>query len=173
MVELSLKIDFNEEKRLINISGTLMAVHCHHFNTNLFQSLEDAGYVDGLKIVQEAAEKVAFQQLKKIYEEHNASSWSDKMSLAKQIFKKFGFGTLNLETLGEDGTGECVSPVSHLVKGWLSKFGKREKPLCYFTCGFIAGAVEAATGTELGAFKVSEAKCISVGENACVFEVKK
>lgn len=173
MVELSLKIDFDEEKRLINISGTLMAIHCHHFNTNLFQSLEDAGYVDGLKIVQGAAEKIALQQLTSIYKQHNASAWNDKMDLAKQIFIKFGFGTINLETLGEDGIGECISPISHLVKGWLSKFGKREKPLCYFTCGFIAGALEAATGTGLGTFNVSESQCMSMGESECKFEVSK
>jgi hypothetical protein len=170
MVELDLKIDFNEEKRLINISGTLMAIHCHHFNTNLLQSLEDADYINGDKIIIQAAEKVAFEQLINIFQQ--ASSLKDKLDLAMQVFKTFGFGSLDLSGLSEDGTGTCTSPISHLVKGWLSKFGKREEPLCYFTCGFIAGSLAAATGKEKGTYKVIETQCMSTGAPICKFEVK-
>ena len=94
MVELDLKINFDEEKRLMNISGTLMAVHCHHFNTNLFQSLEDAGYVDGHDIVRGAAEKVAFKQFSTLLKTQNPPAVSDKLAMAAELFRTFGFGTL-------------------------------------------------------------------------------
>ena len=173
MVELDLKINFDEEKRLMNISGTLMAVHCHHFNTNLFQSLEDAGYVDGHDIVRGAAEKVAFKQFSTLLKTQNPPAVSDKLAMAAELFRTFGFGTLEFDALSDDCIGIVTSPISHLCKGWLSKFGKRKEPLCFFTVGFIQGICEAITGTDLGTFNVVETQCISVGAHTCSFEVKK
>ena len=150
-----------------------MAFHCHHYNTNLFQTLADIEYVDGLAILQNATEQEVFKQFTEIYKNYESIAISDKLSLAEQLYKQFGFGTLVLKNLSEDGTGSFSSPVSHLVKGWLSKFGKRDGNLCSYTCGFVAGVLAAATGSSAGSFKVKETQCMVTGNSECQYEVTK
>ncbi len=173
MVKLDVKVDFDPAKGLITVSGTLMAFHCHHYNTNLYQTLMDIEYVDGLEILRKATEKAVHGQFKTIYKDHGSISFSDKLSLAEQLYKAFGSGLLVLGKLSEEGTGSFSSPSSHLVKGWISKFGKRKENLCSYTCGFVAGALAAATGSPVGTFKVKETQCMVTGASGCQFEVTK
>ena len=173
MVDLDLKVEFDPVKGLINVSGILMAFHCHHYNTNLFQTLDDIEYVDGIKILQNATEEAVFKQFTDIFKNYSDISLGDKLSLAEQLYKQFGSGTLVLKGLSEDGTGSFSCPASHLVKGWLSKFGKRKEPLCAYTCGFVAGVLAAATGASTKTFKVKETQCMSTGAGECQYEVTK
>ncbi len=172
MVKLELKVDFDPVKRHVNISGIMMAFHCHHYNTNLFQTLADIEYVDGLEILRKATENVVHAQFTQIYKDQGGISFADKMSLGEQLYKAFGFGILSLGDLKEDG-GSFSSPSSHLVKGWLSKFGKRKETLCSYTCGFVAGIMAAATGNPTGTYKVKETQCMVTGASGCQFEVSK
>ena len=71
MVDLELKVEFDPVKGLINVSGILMAFHCHHYNTNLFQTLADIEYVDGLAILQNATEEEVFKQFTEIYKNYD------------------------------------------------------------------------------------------------------
>ena len=55
------------------VGGEPMIFHCHHYNTFLQQSIQDASYVDSRPFLVGAANEVAYAQLTQLYREANVA----------------------------------------------------------------------------------------------------
>lgn len=165
MVEFNMDLAFDSKNNTITIAGTRMVLHCHHYNSQLQQTLELTDYIDGRCIMKEAGEHVFFEQFKN-YLKANKVEDRGKTEVAAEMYRNFGFGTLDFSKIGEK---TVTANTSHFATGWLCKFGKRETPCCHFTAGYIAGVMRAITGRYYAA---EEKECIAMKHRKCKFTLK-
>jgi hypothetical protein len=83
-----------------------------------------------------------------------------------------GFGRLDLSNLTENG-GSVYADSSYYVISWLAKYGRRETPVCYFTCGFVAGILAAIFDVGVHAYEVKETRCMMLRQDRCEFVVSR
>jgi hypothetical protein len=95
-----------------------------------------------------------------------------KLELAATSYQYCGLGIIKFTQIGPEG-GKIVSPHSHHVTGWLAKFGKRETPGCFFSRGWIAGALAVIYDKPCGYYRVDELECKMSLARECLFEVTK
>lgn len=172
MAKIDFKVHLEKETLVKQLEGFDIMVHCHHFMSYLHRTIEDAGYVDGVKIEREAAEETVFDVLKNYFALHpELVSDRDRLYAAGELFRYSGFGLLDFSRITREG-GAVVSPSSFLAQGWKARFGLRQDPCCYFTCGFIAAAVELAYNQGLRVYRVEESLCIAKGDPNCEFKVE-
>lgn len=170
MTAVDFRVDFDAEKAVAPVYGQPMVFHCHHYNTFLQQTIEDPEYIDGPGILTEAAREVAAEQLQAYVAAHGQTAVTDRLAVAAEFFRLCGFGTVDFSPYLR-GEGRVVAPHSHYAEGWLVKMGKREKPCCFFAAGFIAGALDVATGQAAGHHRVTESACKAVSGDQCAFVV--
>ncbi|MCD6319230.1 MAG: 4-vinyl reductase [Candidatus Desulfofervidaceae bacterium] len=163
---------FSPEKNLISVSGALVSLHCHHFNCGLLKAIEELKGIDGLTLFVKTTEEVYRHFFSDYLKQHpELTTPADKLQAASEMYYAFGFGKLNLSNLNEQG-GTAKATSSYYVTAWLAKYGRRHTPVCYFTCGFIAGVLESVFTKPIGSYKVKETKCLITGSDFCEFEVK-
>jgi hypothetical protein len=155
----------------ISLSGLPIALHCHHYNMNLQKTLESSLGSDGTLLLYEAAEESSYAKFTSFLMHHSKiKTVKSKLELASTSFQYCGLGIINLTQIGAEG-GRISSPHSHHVTGWLAKFGKRETPGCFFTRGWLAGALAVIYDKHLGYFRVDEIECKMTLARECVFDV--
>jgi hypothetical protein len=166
------RAEFDRERNAVSVAGAHMVIHCHHYNSHLLQNMEESGFVDPNKVIGGSVERSIFRSLNEYMSNHpELKSVEDKLEVATDMFRYFGFGLLDLSEVTESG-GTAWAPSSHFASGWMVKWGNRKTPCCYFIVGFIAGALEAAYGKPRGYFRVVEEECMSVGADRCKFMVE-
>lgn len=168
--------DFNVEwvknKNTRLVEGVPLVFHCHHYNCHLQKTIDDAKIVDGIAIQIDGAREVVYDQMKSAFSKHSElDTPKKKLEFAAELFKLQGFGIINFAKVSEKG-GVVKCPVSHYAKGWTSKWGKREKPLCYFNTGFVAGTLAAVYGKPRYYFDVEETACLAVKDKYCEYTVQ-
>jgi hypothetical protein len=141
-MKIELKPEFDRTNNAVTVAGAHMVIHCHHYNTHLLQTAHP-----------------------------EVASVEDKLKVAIEMSKTFGFGLVDFSEVTEEG-GTVWAPSSHFATGWMAKWGHRQTPGCYFTAGYVAGALEAAYGKPLGYYKVAEEECLAVGAPKCRFTVE-
>ena len=161
-----------DRNRFINGREPLI-FHCHHYNCFLQYSIENTrAYIDVDTILTEAAQEVVFSHFATVFAENKDLTQTEKTEIIENNHQFNGFGLIDLSQLNETG-GTVNSTTNHYAEGWLSKFGKRnmsEPGACFFTSGYIAGALDALTG-ELGKHTARQTRCMSKGDAICQFEV--
>ncbi len=163
---------FYPEKNLIEVEGALLSLHCHHFNCGLLKSLEELEEIDGINLFINVAEEVYRHFFSEYLRKHpELKTIEDKLQAASEMYYAFGYGILHLENLNESG-GIAKAESSYYVTAWLAKYGRRFSPVCYFTCGFIAGILEAIFDKPLGSYKVEELNCLIMGHEYCEFKIE-
>ena len=144
------------------LGGEPMIFHCHHYNVFLQASIENAkDYIQVYPILIDSAQEVAYSQFKNVFDKEELSRM-EKTNLIEELHVFAGYGTLDLSKATEEG-GNAVSKMNHHAEGWKSKFGARkedEQGVCFFTSGFIAGALDAIVG-ELGRYSVEQILCVT------------
>jgi hypothetical protein len=169
---LDVKVDLDMAKATAHAYGQSMVFHCHHYNCFLQQTIEDPSYVDGAAILTDAAAEVAFDQIREFLAQNpQVDTLEERFSVAADLFRTFGFGTLDLSGLTEQG-GVAVAPHSHYAFGWKSKFGPRETPVCFFVTGYLAGMMAAVADKPLGTYKATETACYAVAADRCSYKVE-
>jgi predicted hydrocarbon binding protein len=171
MGALEMKIDFDPKTKTLYIFGSSVTVHCNHYITNLLKMIDSSPYVDGGMIMYEASERVAKKHLIRIFEKNSISSMQDRISAAEQLFSKLGFGVLNFKLVNGEAV-EVVSPYGFIPESWKMQNGRRKDPVCYFTSGYIAGALEAIYDVPPGLYEVYETGCMACGGDICKFIIK-
>ncbi len=141
--------------------------HCHHYNCYLQSVIEEPDYLDGKRILFEAAEEVAAAQLPVLFADGDAAA---KLSRGAEHFRRLGFGLLSTQALGPDG-GTATVAMSHYGYGWKSRFGTRQTPACHFVRGYLAGLTAHAFGAAPGSYDVEETACMAQGADKCEFRV--
>lgn len=174
MLTDSIKIEFEKDDlhRRCIVGGEPMLFHCHHYNTFLQRSIEDAEYLDSRPFLIGAAAEASYHQLRSYFETYGIKNADDRKAVATELHKWAGFGTLDLRSLTEKG-GTLATESSHYSTAWADKFGKADAPVCHFMSGWLAGAAAAIYDGSPGAYSVVETSCRAKGDGADRFALKR
>ncbi len=152
------------------VNGICHALHCHHYASLYTQLAEDAGMLDGKKLLSEVAEDSFNEVLVKYYKDHEISDITKRIFIAEQYYTITGLGKLKVKCAGTD-SGEIELFYSHVDQGWIKKWGKRDKAVNFITQGYIAGMFSAIFDRSCRTFSVTEYNSIVTGEETLKFEV--
>jgi hypothetical protein len=156
----------------ITLSGLHMAMHCHHYSINLQKMLEDTMGEEGVELVFRSAEEATYQGAQTLMEQfHSIRTIKSKLELMATLYQNCGLGILHFRKMTPRG-GQVVGIASHHVIGWLAKHGRRDKPGCHFTRGWIAGVMAVVYGRSLGNYRVEEGTCKTMGDPECRFLIR-
>jgi len=154
-------------------SGLPIALHCHHYNMNLQKTLESSLGSDGASVIYQAAEESSYNGITLFLMQHpKINTVKSKLELVSTSYQYCGLGIINFTKIGPEG-GRAVSSHSHHVTGWLAKFGRRETPGCFFSRGWIAGALAVVFDRQIGFYTVEELECKMTLARECIFTVRK
>jgi predicted hydrocarbon binding protein len=163
---------FDPENNIIEFNRSLISLHCHHYNCGLLKTIEEIADIDGHALIAETAAEEFYSNFKEILATQSALSPDKALQEASELYRFMGFGRLDLTNLNEDG-GYAYADSSHYVVAWLAKYGRRDTPVCYFTCGFIAGILGAVFDAGPRTFMVKENQCMMMRQDYCEFVVSR
>ena len=156
--EVALTADADHRRHVVGDEPMLF--HCHHYNTFLQRSIQDATYIDSTPFLVGAAAEVAHAQMMSALS--GVDEPAERLAYAAKLYRWAGFGTVDLSSLSLDG-GTVTSASSHYGSAWKTKFGPADQPVDLFTQGWLAGAAAAAFGLDAGSFGVTQENCIGTG----------
>ena len=171
----NIKIDFSQDRGVVNISGQSMVFHCNHYNRFLQQTIEDPSYINSEKILLQAAAETSYLQFSEYFRENPGLLFRQKLDFAAQMFSFNGFGILDFSNVNENG-GKVIGKSSHFGLAIKLNPGKRKSAGEYFDRGFIAGVLMALRDSSGGAvlkngFDLKQTKSISLDHDNCEFEI--
>jgi len=150
---------FDEEHNYLEIGGEAMIFHCHHYITNLQRTILDAEYIDSaLFLIGSAADSV-YIQLSNLCD---GLDIQESKQMAQDIYKCFGYGLIDLTLMDENG-GVITTKKSFFSKTWMMKFGESQKPVDYYTAGFLAATYAVLYKKELKNVQCVQTTCLSCG----------
>ena len=158
---------FDEEHNYLEIAGEAMIFHCHHYLTNLQRTILDADYIDSRPFMVGSAADAVYNQLSNLC---IGSDIADAKKMAEDIYKCFGYGLIKLNKMDENGI-ELTTTKSFFSKAWDMKFGKSDKPVDYYTTGFLAAAYAVVYNKPLSEVHAEQIDCIACGACAVVCPV--
>lgn len=168
--ELILDHTFDPKTCRHYINGQLSVLHCHHYATLYSQLADDCAFFNAKKLMADVAEDTFREALSWYYTEHEIESLEERIRIAEQYYSAIGMGKMRVVHLGTD-SGEVELIRSHIDEGWLKKWGERDKPVNFITCGYIAGMFSAILGKPPRTFKVTESQSIVSGAEKSCFKV--
>lgn len=153
------------------LGGEPILYHCHHYNAFLLRSIRDASFIESPPFLIGAAAEVAHGQMSKLFQQQGLRDIGQRKQLAEEIYRWSGFGTIDLTRLTEAG-GTLRTRNSHYAMAFRVRFGGSSEPVCYFTSGWLAGALAAIYDMPNGSFRATHPQCSAMGvSNECVFEL--
>lgn len=168
--DVALVADHDHRRHIVG--GQPMVFHCHHYNTFLQRSIQDATYIDSQPFLVGAAAEVGFTQFTSDRAGSPSTAPEARLAYAAQLYRWAGFGVVDLSGLTPDG-GEVVATSSHYGSAWKAKFGPSDEPVDYFTQGWLAGVAAAAFGLGLGSFRVDQDQCLATGSEQARFRLSR
>jgi len=161
------------EGHRIFLSDLPIAMHCHHYNINLQDTIEKSLGAEGASLIYRAAEETSYAGFCAFLKHHHQlTTVKSKLELAATSYQYCGLGVILFDDITPDG-GRVVAPHSHHVTGWLAKHGRRQTPGCLYTSGWIAGVLSAIFDRHPGEYKVKEVQCKMMREPQCIFQVER
>ncbi len=171
-----LRGSFLPDRNAYIAQGEPLVFHCHHYNTYLQNTLEDAGaYLDVHPILTDSAQEIAHSQFTQYFGQEPDISIEDRKTVVEDYFRFSGFGLINLHHTNESG-GEVSTTSDHYGVGYQAKYGQRpagQPGVSFFTAGFLAGATEAIYGLPLGSLAAKQRACIAKGDPSSDFTLEK
>jgi hypothetical protein len=163
------RFDPASKKHYLNEWNTVL--HCHHY-ASLFTELAmcTAGFGGIEKLVQ-TGEKVFGAWLKDYYSKQLVQDVNTRREIAEEYWRTMGMGLIRILTSGSS-KGTATMEYSHIDEGWIKKFGGYQKPVNFFTCGFLAGAFEAMYDKPFGSYTVEETASLVKGDAVSRFEIE-
>lgn len=166
-----MKISFDANLNIITLEGALVSLHCHHYNCGLLKALEDMKVVEAKDIlIQASAEEFNLNFSEYIKKYLINKKVSEILNTAEDLYRFMGLGRIYLTELNKDG-GIAYADSSYYVVGWLAKYGRRNTPVCYLTCGFLKGILSAIYSRPVDDYKVIEKHCMITGHKYCEFSI--
>ncbi len=159
---------YDETHNCFVVAGEAMVFHCHHYLNYLQRSILDADYIDSRPFIVGAAADAVYQQLSELC---RGMSVEDAKKMASEVYKTFGYGLIDLTPLTQDGAS-IGTYKSFYSKTWLMKFGKSNKPVDYFTTGYIAAAFAVIYGHPLSAVNAVQVSCMACGDSSNLYIIQ-
>jgi len=155
----------DDDHRRHVVAGEPQIFHCHHYNTFLQRTIQDADYIDSAPFLIGAAAEVAHVQLKSWFDGAGVTDPAERARMADRLYQWAGFGRwADLSDLGPEG-GIVRTPDAHYSFGWKAKFGPTKDPVDYFGTGWLAGAASAIWDRPLGAYSAVQTACLATPES--------
>lgn len=162
---------FDSEHNIMDLNGVPVSIHCHHYNCGLLNAIEEITNIDGHAVIIDTAAEEFSSKFKQLLEqETEVLSPDEALQKASELYRLMGFGSLDLSNLTARG-GTVFSDSSYFSMSWLAKYGRRDTPVCYFTCGFIAGILSAIFNVAPDTYEVKETECKILRHDKCKFTV--
>lgn len=161
---------FDPSKKRHYLNDWNSVLHCHHYSTLFTQLAIDAEDLGGITNLVKAGENVFGKVLKDYYEKNGVDSVDDRVEIARQYWKTVGMGLIDI-TVTDESAASAKMDYSHLDEGWLKKWGGADRPINFFTQGFLAGALAAIFNKPLGSYRVEETKSLAKGDDVSQFTI--
>ncbi len=169
-VELKLDHQFDPQSCRHTLNGQNIALHCHHFATLYTQLADDCAMFDAKKLLAESTEDAFYPMLKQYFDDNQMTCIAKRIQIAEQMYAAVGLGQMKVIGAGPDsGLVELIH--SHVDSGWIRKWGNRDQPVNFITCGYIAGAFSAVFGRSRRAYDVIETLSIVSGSPISRFKI--
>ena len=168
--ELIIERSFDPLRSRHSINGVTHVLHCHHYLTLYTQLADDCALLDARKLLKDACEDAFFGLLSDYYRKNGVESVVDRIDIGEQYYAFSGLGQMKVMCAGSD-SGEVELLTSHVDAGWIKKWGKRDRPVNYATCGYVAALFAAAFGLKPRSYSVSETASIVSGAERSRFAV--
>ena len=162
------KFDRKRCRHILN--GKVHVLHCHHYATLYSRLADDCGMLDGKKLLAEVAEDTFTDLLSGYFKEHCIKNIADRIAIAEQYYAATGLGQMKVLCAGYE-SGEVELLHSHLDEGWIKKWEKKENPVNFMTCGYIAAMFNAVFELPRRSFRVKEMEGIVTGAERSKFNV--
>lgn len=158
---------FDEKHNCLIIGDEAMIFHCHHYLLNLLRTILDAEYIDSPRFLIGSAADSIYNQLSHLCKGLNQE---DAKTMAQEVYKTFGYGLIDLSCMDENGV-RLKSTKSFFSKTWQLKFDKAQKPVDYYTSGFLAAAYAVIYNKKLSQVHAVQTKCMACGDEYNLHEV--
>lgn len=152
------------------LNGHLSVLHCHHYATLYTQLAEDCDLLDGKKLLMECAEDAFYAVLSDYFSQHGIDTVRDRIDIAEQAFAAYGLGKMHVTCAGAE-SGRVELDHSHVDEGWIKKWGKRDQPVNFIGCGYIAALFATVFGKATRSYRVTEIQGIVSGAGCSRFNV--
>ena len=167
---LTINHTFDENTFRHSINGHMFVLHCHHYLSLTSKLAEDFADIGGTKVLREVAEDAIRPVFDSYFSENGISDPTERIGIATEYFAFMGLGLMKVS--GDASGGEVTLSHSHVDEGWVRKWGKHDKPINHFACGFTAAMFGAAYDKPARSFHVSEDSSIAMGAPVTVLTAK-
>lgn len=159
---------FDVEHNYLEVAGEAMIFHCHHYINYLQRSILDAEYIESHLFLIGSAADAVYNQLSSLCKDLDVES---SKRLAEQMYKAFGYGLIDLSSMNENGI-ELQSDKSFFSKTWQMKFGPSQKPVDYYTTGYLAASYAVIYHKPLNEIQATQTECMACGALANSHSIK-
>lgn len=169
---MALQVEFTFDNKTYRhyMNGFLSVMHCHHYMTLLTKLAGNFDDVGGLRILRESVEDSVRPLFTDYIQKHKLASPEEKLNVGKEYYSIMGMGIM--EVKGSEQEGEVTLTRSHVDQGWIKKWGKHDKSVNHWTCGYIAAMFGAAFDKPPRSYETEEIASIIKGDKASKFTVK-
>jgi hypothetical protein len=152
--------EFDKEHGYLEIGNEAMIFHCHHYVTNIIRTILDADYIDSRPFLIGSAVDSVYNQLSHLTKN---LSIDESKKVAEEVYKNFGYGLIDLSNMNENGI-KLTTTKSFFSKTWLMKFGQIDKPIDYYTTGYLIATYAVLYGKKLEEIQGVQTTCMAVGD---------
>jgi len=165
---LNFTMDADTNRHFLN--GHPVVMHSHHYLSLITKLAGDMGDLDGPRILMDVVEESMRAVFDDYINNNGITTAQERCNVGREYYSVFGLGKMVIS--GDENGGEVRLVNSHLDQGWVMKWGRNDKPLNHFTCGYIAAMFGAAFNRPLRSYVVTEEANIAMGEPEGRFTVK-
>jgi hypothetical protein len=162
---------FDDKTYRHSLNGHESVLHCHHYMGLTTKLAEDFDSVGGTQILKETAEDTIRPMLDTYFQENGVNDTAERLSLGAEYYAVMGMGLMTVS--GDEQSGKAVLTHSHVDEGWVKKWGKADRFINHFTCGFVAAIFAAAFDAPSRSYQTEEKTSIAVGNNETVIAVNR
>jgi hypothetical protein len=151
------------------LNGVCTVLHCHHYMTLYTQLADDAKDFNGEALFTQTAEDTFYDVLSSYYAEKGLELLEDQAAIAEEYWQAVGMGLIRFVAIGRYAV-TAEMEYSHVDEGWLKKWGGRDKPINFITCGFVSAVAALLTQRPPRSFRTTEVKALVCGDDKSVFK---
>ncbi len=169
---MSMKLDFTLDNQTFRhyLNGHAVVMHSHHYLALITKMVDEMSDLGGPQILADTVEETMREIFDDYIKNNNLTSPQDRCNVGREYFSVFGLGKMIIS--GNENGGEVRLSHSHIDEGWKRKWGNSDKPLNYFTRGYIAAMFGSAFNRPLKSYVVTETASIAAGDSESKFVVK-
>jgi hypothetical protein len=153
------------------MNGYESVLHCHHYMSLTTKLAVDFDDIGGVRILRESAEDSIRPLLDSYYKENGITKAEDRLQIGADYYAVMGLGLMEIS--GDEKSGKAVLTHSHVDEGWIKKWGKSDKFINHFSCGFISAVFAATYDSPARSYQAEELSSIAVGNEKSVIAVAK